>query len=165
MSDQSRTPLAPAAGLSRAASIPPPPPRRSAAATGGGRQRSGKRPETRAQASTEAETMRAISLSVPASLVAQFKKRARAEDCSQPDLLMDAITIAKDDLGDLLADHGGATSDGLFVRRHRPASEPTAVVSLRMLASNVKVIDELVAQHGASSRSALCVAALRHHLS
>ncbi|MEO3939445.1 hypothetical protein V3N99_22290 (plasmid) [Dermatophilaceae bacterium Soc4.6] len=97
----------------------------------------------------------------------QLKTHARAERLSQPEVLLDALAATQDHLGDLIAARTPAPStDGLFLRRTTPrtSTEPMATVSMRMLGSNVDVIDQLVTTHDAPSRSALCAAALRHYL-
>lgn len=116
--------------------------------------------------SRSAATVRPIGLSLPSSLLAQLRERARSTGVTQPDLLMDAISAAHEQLQDLVAPGKDApVKDGMFLRRPSARGvEPLATLTLRMLAPNVAVIDELVASTGASSRSALCAAALRHYL-
>lgn len=116
--------------------------------------------------SQSAATVRPIGLSLPSSLLAQLRERARSTGVTQPDLLMDAISAAHGQLQDLVAPGKDApVKDGMFLRRPSARGvEPLATLTLRMLAPNVAVIDELVASTGASSRSALCAAALRHYL-
>lgn len=116
--------------------------------------------------SQSAATVRPIGLSLPSSLLAQLRERARSTGVTQPDLLMDAISAAHEQLQELVAPGKDApVKDGMFLRRPSARGvEPLATLTLRMLAPNVAVIDELVASTGASSRSALCAAALRHYL-
>lgn len=116
--------------------------------------------------SQSAATVRPIGLSLPSSLLAQLRERARSTGVTQPDLLMDAISATHEQLQDLVSPAQDApVKDGMFLRRPSVRTvEPLATLTLRMLAPNVAVIDELVASTGASSRSALCSAALRHYL-
>jgi hypothetical protein len=168
-----RTPLAAAPGLTRTAALPPPPPRRIQVAAEPTAPTDSRPPEplgtkTLAGRAIHGDaTMRAVTLSLPASLVTQIKDRARADRVSQPDVLMDALSATRDRLGDLLARATTPpTSDGLFLRRppHRTTTDPMATLSLRLLATNLTAIDELVTKHKASSRSALCATALREYL-
>lgn len=171
-----RTPLAAAPGLARTAALPPPPPRRVQAAAEPTEPPSARRaepaaPDTRRTAvrrpAHTGDVMRAVTLSLPASLVTQIKDRARAERVSQPDVLMDALSATHDRLDALLAPvTTPPTSDGLFLRRppHRTTTDPMATLSLRLLTANLTAIDELVTKHQAPSRSALCAAALRGYL-
>lgn len=115
--------------------------------------------------SRTANTVRPVGLSLPGSLLEQLRARARSSGQTQPDVLMDAISSARENLGDLV-DQDKPVQDGMFLRRPSPrGTEPLSTLTLRMLAPNVEVIDELVASTGAPSRSALCAAALRHYLS
>lgn len=180
-----REPLAAVPGLSRTAKVPPPPPRRvrpaerihpgpstdhspSATPSPAGPQARTRPSATPHQAaSASAEIMRAVTLSLPASLVALVRARARADQVSQPEVLMDALAASQDRLDELLeAAVAPPRSDGLFLRRatqHVPA-EPMATLSLRLLAPNLEAIDNLATDHEAPSRSALCAAALLDYL-
>lgn len=172
-----RAPLAAAPGLARTAALPPPPPRRIQAAAEptellGVRRAEPTGPALDTTTTTAARRpahvgMRAVTLSLPASLVTQIKDRARAERVSQPDVLMDALSATHDRIDALLAPvTTPSTSDGLFLRRppQRSATDPMATLSLRLLTANLTAIDELVIKHKAPSRSALCAAALRGYL-
>ena len=104
---------------------------------------------------------RAITLSLPGSLVTQVKERARTTKVTQADFLMDALTAAQGRLADLLA--AGETTtvdDGLFLRSPpaRRVPEPLSTLSLRLLGANVAAIDELVVTSKAPSRSATITA-------
>lgn len=118
--------------------------------------------------SSAATTTRNVTLSLPASLVAQIRQRARQDRASQPEVLLDALSATESELDALLADATPRpVSDGLFVRRTpRPVTpDPLSTLSLRLLSTNLEAIDALVTKHGAASRSALCGAALRRYLS
>lgn len=172
-------------GLSRTDSIPRPPARRprrdvppvapvdgeehSDAASGPDHEASagGAAGGTSPEHLKRATGTRAITLSLPGSLVLEFKERARATQVTQADFLMDALTAAQGRLGELLAAQDAATvDDGLFLRRAplQRAPEPLSTLSLRLLSANVSAIDVLVDQAQAPSRSALCLAALRYYL-
>ena len=110
--------------------------------------------------------MQAITLSLPADLVTAFKARARDDHTTQPETLMDALSATQDQLAELLTEtQAPAVSDGLFLRKQtRANNEPMATLSLRLLSDNVDAIDRLATSANASSRSALCAAALRAYL-
>ena len=110
--------------------------------------------------------MQAITLSLPADLVTAFKTRARDDHTTQPETLMDALSATQDQLAELLTEtQAPAVSDGLFLRKQtRANNEPMATLSLRLLSDNVDAIDRLATSANASSRSALCAAALRAYL-
>ena len=176
-----RTPLAAVPGLSRTAALPPPPARRPhapsyapapAAAVELPPAQAPSKPSGRHSAprpvSSAATTTRNVTLSLPASLVAQVRQRARQDRASQPEVLLDALSATESELDALLADATPRpVSDGLFVRRTpRPVTpDPLSTLSLRLLSTNLEAIDALVTKHGAASRSALCGAALRRYLS
>lgn len=181
-----RTPLQAVDGLARTRRVPGPPPRRvkpitpaapdsggvapeegtPAAADPPGRGR--RKPTTGQRGDQKAQTVRAVTLSLPASLVAGVKSRARTDRVTQPEVLFDALSAAGDRLGELVgAAVSPPVSDGLFLRRatrETSPSDPMATLSMRLLSPNVEAIDALVAKHKAPSRSALCAAALREYL-
>lgn len=172
-----RVPLAPVPGLTRTAVIPPPSRPRPAVAKAAAEPEMSAAPSdpqpapprrpraARPRASEGATTVRATTLSLPVRLVEALKARATNDRITQVDVLMDALVAAKQELPDLVqVPENRASEDGLFVRRRAVVSEPTATLSIRMLSRNVDAIDELVASHGAKSRSALCAAALNRYL-
>lgn len=185
MNSSERAPLSAVAGLTRTASVPAPPPRRvqrvprRADETGGGEvadlvpseptrtHRKSSVPTPRREDAT-AQTMRPVTLSLPASLVAQVKAKARAERITQPEVLLDALTAAGERLTALVSVAAvPPVSDGLFLRRPARRDLPEqamGTLSMRLLAPNVAAIDALVDKHDAPSRSALCAAALRDYL-
>lgn len=169
-----RTPMNAISGLSRIAAVPPPPPRPKReehdpdqVATQDAPQPAPakKRQVQERKANTSAAATRPITLSLPVSLLVRVKERARRDSIAQYDVLLDAIVSTQAQLGELIK-NPEVVEDGLFVRRsaNRAASEPLTTLALRMLTSNVDAIDQLVHQHRAESRSALCVAALRAYL-
>lgn len=180
-----RTPMTPVAGLSRAAALPPPSPRtrrpsatpadqvsrpRSEIAPSKATPSRSAEPGASRRRGAQAVTMRAVTLSLPATLIQDVRARARRDGISQPEVLMDALVATVDRLPGLLAQGSGqsqARSDGLFLRTvsgPSAAGEPLGTLTLRMLGPNVDAIDNLVSEHGAVSRSALCATALREYL-
>jgi hypothetical protein len=110
--------------------------------------------------------MRAISVSLPVSLAQAVKAHAKSHGTSYADLLMDSVLAHRTELSELvLRRRRDRPRDELFVRSiPRGGEEPYVSLSLRMLAPNVAALDNLVAEHNASSRSELCAAALNAHL-
>lgn len=173
--NEQRTPLTPVTGLSRAAGLPAPPARRPAAALQVAAEpaqsaRETPRPNpklrTRATTSRDATVTRAVSISLPVDLAAQVRVQARSAGVSQADVLMDAVLAHRDHLTDLIvAARPAPARDDLFVRSApRAPAGPYVALSLRMKSPNVDVLDRLVQEHGAASRSQLCAAALAAHL-
>lgn len=130
-------------------------------------RRRGRPPGDRSISST-ADVTRPITLSLPAELVVLIKDHARNQRLTQPELLLDALTASQDRFGELVASRRpvAQSSDSLFVRTSpQVRAEPMATLSMRLLAPNVDVIDQLVIKYNAPSRSALCAVALRDYLS
>lgn len=184
MSD--RPPLKAVAGLAPASKLPKPPPRRvrpveetapEPVEDSGGGGEAAPQASRRPAMATEPRgkrrplpggvgPLRGTTLSLPVDLVSQVRERARAEGVVLGELLLDALTATREDLRGQFKDNQAAVSDGLFVRRSRRASNgATAHLGVRLLAENLDVIDKLVAEVGAPSRSALIAAALRMYLS
>ncbi|MDA8438746.1 MAG: hypothetical protein M0Z51_07785 [Propionibacterium sp.] len=112
--------------------------------------------------------MRSTTLSIPVRLVEQLRDRATRDHVSQPEVLMDALSAARDHLADLIAaaNPPRRSEGGLFVRTTpRASTEPLTTLSLRMLKRNIDAIDQLVETSKASSRSQLCALALQRYLS
>lgn len=175
-----RPELAPITGLRRGENLPGPPARRAATstprelatapATGHSAAATTVSAATRAVSrpkSAEAETTRALSLSLPVSLAEKLKAHAKAENISQADTLMDAVLAHRERLPDLLThqQRPQARHDALFIRNAvRGGVEPYVSLSLRMKAPNVDALDDLVVEHEADSRSQLCAVALGAYL-
>lgn len=173
-----RQPLEPVPGLARPSRIMSPPRRQTPRNTGSSDQDTTEiRPVgTRTVAAAPTPPMpgkprlpgriRSTTLSLPVSVAAKLRDRAARDETSQADVVMDAVSATRDDLGHLVAvAQPVSTSDDLFVRRAgRHSDEPLTTLSLRMLAGNLDAIDQLVEEHAARSRSQLCVAALRSYL-
>ena len=177
-----RQPLSPVTGLKRTSTLPPPPPRtvrriaptpdsstrESSTTARGSAQPHHAAPDQGSpdQISGTADTVRAISLSLPLPLVKALKDRARTDRITHADVLMDAVTAQRSDLPTLLQEIKPQThDDALFTRHHRNHTTPTYVaLSLRMLSKNVTALDELTQHYAADSRSQLCAAALTGYL-
>lgn len=165
-----RTQLQPVEGLTRATQIVSPPKRsprptqpRPPAATTPPSQPAAPQPRPTKRAASEA--MKRVTLSLPVVVVEALRERAARDRASQSDVLMDALEASSDRLGELLSkEQETQRRSGLFVRSVARASEPLTTLSLRLLAGNVKVIDELAESLEASSRSRMCTAALRDYL-
>lgn len=120
----------------------------------------------RAVNSTAAEVTRQISVSVPMGLAGSWRARARADRKSQAEVLFDAVVAAQDGLTALVAARKEMlpVSDGLFLRPAEATGERATGVSLRVRQGNVMVLDRLVKEHAADSRSQLVTAALAAYL-
>lgn len=176
-----RHPLAPVTGLKRTSSLPPPPLRISRndhnatelTEPDSTTARGTAQPDAIASQQvsntsrrTDADTIRAISLSLPLALVKALKERARAERITHAEVLMDAVTSQRADLTELVENAKPRTqADPLFTRRPRLGNTTTYVaLSLRMMSGNVTALDELTQRHNADSRSQFCAAALTGYL-
>ena len=116
---------------------------------------------------------RQISLSCPASIAAAWKDHSQASGLSLVDVLLDAVSTTHENLPSLVrarqdgeAAASQAVPDGLFWRVPGPVrtSEPFVTMPLRMLSANVDVLDRLVHETGADSRSQVSVVALDAYL-
>lgn len=114
--------------------------------------------------------VQAISLSVPASLAAEWKTYSQSVPRSLVDVMLDAVAATRPRLHVLLRAHQAKlrektrpVSDGTFLRTPRPPKrldDPYVTMPLRMLATNVDILDALVHELAAESRSQLVVVAL-----
>lgn len=116
--------------------------------------------------SASADTMKAVSVSVPLTLAEAWRDRAKKDRTSQVAVLLDAIVAHQGALADLVAARAEkpTVSDGLFERTPRVTAERFIGVSLRIRSSNLDVIDQLVNKHAAESRSQLVAAVLFAYL-
>lgn len=167
----------PVQGLSkRTASIPGPPPRRAAAppptptseATEAPGRPQASTPRRTASTSTRNAKERVdtapVTLSLPTPLAEQSSAIAKKTSVSYPDLVMDAIVASHEVLRELIAAaNAKASSDGLFVRTRRQSAGPRSTKSFRMRRDNLEVIDQLVQDAEAESRSQLCRVAMEHY--
>lgn len=187
-----RPSLKPIAGLKpgdRAGAIPPPPRRRQgqsvAAPAGeavvddasksvsqrevgegpGGAASRGKSSSSRPKASQGAEVIRNVPIFLPAELADRFRAAAREQRISQVNLLLDALTATRDQLGELVAADQPKASDGLFARpAPRGGEVVSATLNLRTVSGNIDTIDRLAEEAGAKSRSQLMRLAVAHYL-
>lgn len=107
---------------------------------------------------------------LPVSVRDRLREMAAVRGATYTELTLEAIDATHQRLGDLLTRTSVARRpDSLFSgstpRRRERHSEPQVQVSLRLIRSQLDVVDRLVDDHSASSRSALVTAALRGHLS
>lgn len=125
------------------------------------------RASRRARASKAAATTRAISVSLPLSVASKLREHARATRQTQVDVIFDAFNATRHRLADVLRTDETDTGEDLFRRtpkRDRFEDEPRVTVSLRILSDNLDIVDDLVSQSGAGSRSRLLTQVLRDHL-
>ena len=139
---------------------------RSGATASTGRTRKARAEKSAAGRSASADTMKAVSVSVPLTVAEAWRDSAKRDRTSQVDVLLDALVARQDELTDLVAarTEQPTVSDGLFDRTPGAKGERFVGVSLRIKSGNLTVIDQLVDKHGAESRSQLVAAALSAHL-
>lgn len=117
--------------------------------------------------------IRETSLSLPATLVEALRDEARNQGISVPAVILDAITHAHPDLHRLVENEQCRRTPqpdpgGLFPHAFKPSATPPpaqAVINIRLTEANLGVIDQLVLDTKAASRSKLVGLALRHYLS
>lgn len=116
--------------------------------------------------STDADTMKPVSVSVPLTLAEAWRDRAKKDRTSQVDVLLDAIVAHQDELDDLVAAAAQkpTVNDGLFDRGTGSKGERFVGVSLRIKSGNLDVIDRLADKHGAEKRSPFVAAVLAAYL-
>ena len=129
-----RPPMAPVAGLSRTSSLPSPPPRparravpteespRPAPSPGPAPEPAAKAEPTRPRRARResADTVRPVTVSLPASLVQGVRDRSRIDGVSQPEVLMDALVATQSRLEELVTSepaHQTTRSNWLFITR------------------------------------------------
>lgn len=133
-----------------------------------------------------------ISVSVPSSVASAWRGHSQRMKRSLVDVLLDAIPLTvsggekvldKARAAEMVRTHQSATrlgrqvvSDGVFLRSldsipaedrdgaDIPADDPYVTVPLRMLSTNVDILDALAYETAAESRSQLVVAVLNAHL-
>jgi post-segregation antitoxin (ccd killing protein) len=107
---------------------------------------------------------------MPATLHDSLRERAQTTGSTIAGVVIEAITQQLENLSELVvSEHNtpatnaptGPFPDPIAPKGPRVARESLAVVNLRVTAANLKVIDDLVTQHKAASRSQLVTAALR----
>ena len=119
--------------------------------------------------------VKAISVSVPSSVATLWRGHSQRMKRSLVDVVLDAIKANEDRLPEIVRAHQSAArmgrqvvSDGLFLRTAESddaeSDDPYVTVPLRMLSTNVDVLDSLAYKAAAESRSQLVVAALNAYL-
>ena len=102
---------------------------------------------------------------LPFDLSERLRDAAREQAKTHAEMIFDAIEAQLDELGALL--HGAEPAPsgvGVFTRAEPRQAGPKVQVSGQIRSDNLSVIDRLVEQHGAGSRSQLVEVALRAHL-
>lgn len=134
----------------------------------------GRPAQSLADASPKASTtsdggVRRIAFRLDPTLHTALAAKAASDKASQGQVVLDAIEAAHqtDALTNLIAAEAAAPqSDSLFPRlRGRGTAQATVPVEIRLHAQAATVLDQLVTQTGAESRTQLIAAALRRHLS
>lgn len=118
--------------------------------------------------------VKAVTLSLPASISARWRGYSQARRRSLVDVLLDAVNANADRLPILVREHQAAlriaaqpVTDGLFVRHTagvRAETDPYVTMPLRMLATNVDTLDRLTYETAADSRSQFVVAVMIAYL-
>jgi len=102
---------------------------------------------------------------LPFDLSERLRDAAREQAKTHAEVIFDAIEAQLDQLGALLHDAEPVPSAvGVFSRAEPRQAGPKVQVSGQIRSDNLRVIDRLVEQHGAGSRSQLIEVALRAHL-
>jgi hypothetical protein len=120
-------------------------------------------------ASAEADSgVQAVIVYLPASLRERLRARRSETGDTYTTLALDAVEHCHAELADLLADvRPAARSQGLFAHRgprRVQHAEPQVQVNIRPSRGDLTVLDQLVEQHQAPSRSALVAVALNRYL-
>lgn len=110
---------------------------------------------------------RAVIVYLPVSLRDRLRKVTADRDATYTQLVLDAIDATHEQLAPMLTQQRPARAQSLFQRtatpRRRRHDEPHVQVSLRLVPEDLAVIDRLVADLGAGSRSHLVATALHAH--
>lgn len=102
---------------------------------------------------------------LPFDLTERLRDTAREQAKTHAEVIFDAIEAQLDKLGALLHDAERVPSGGgVFTRAEPRQAGPKVQVSGQIRSDNLSVIDRLVEQYGAGSRSQLIEVALRAHL-
>ena len=130
------------------------------------KKRAEKQSPPRPRASSKAETMKSVSVSVPFTVAEAWRDRAKNDRTSQVDVLLDAIVANRNRLSEVVAaaSERPTVSDGLFDRGTSSAGERFVGVSLRIKSTNLTVIDNLADRHGPVKRSPFVAAVLSAYL-
>jgi hypothetical protein len=102
---------------------------------------------------------------LPIDLSERLRATAHQQAKTHAEVIFDAIEARLDDLSALLREAEPAPSGGgVFTRAEPKQAGPKVQVSGQIRSDNLRVIDRLVEEHGADSRSQLVEVALRAHL-
>ena len=101
---------------------------------------------------------------LPLDLSKELRELARSRNKTNADVIFDALESTLEELPELLKPPAGG-EDGMFTRTPTKPVGQKVQISGRMQEDNLAIIDRLVDQHGAESRSQLIEVALRAYLS
>lgn len=117
---------------------------------------------------------RSTTISIPYDLRERLKVRAGAVGVAHARIIMDAVEATYPDLPRLVAEHraresspGEVPANGLFPRREErreAGGQHKVPIGLHMTTAELDVLDRVVHEVGAESRSQLCWVALAEHL-
>lgn len=106
---------------------------------------------------------------LPLNLSTELRDFARQRNKTNADVIFDALESTLEELPELLkgpaGGPGGDVSHGMFTRTPTKPVGQKVQISGRIQDDNLAIIDRLVDQHGAESRSHLVEVALRSYLS
>lgn len=128
-----------------------------------------RRPPSRQSSQTSGGGSRPVVVYLPASLQERLRMYSKQQqERPYTDIVLDAIDETHQRLAQLMAPARGGRSPGSLFKgremRRRRHDEPQVQVSLRPSRSDLAVIDRLVREHRAGSRSALVATALDAYL-
>lgn len=128
-----------------------------------------RRPPSRQSSQTSGGGSRSVVVYLPASLQERLRMHSKQQqERPYTDIVLDAIDETHQRLAQLMAPVRGDRSPGSLFKgretRRRRHDEPQVQVSLRPSRSDLAVIDRLVREHRAGSRSALVATALDAYL-
>lgn len=135
---------------------------------GGRRRTADPAPRPQPKSATVDGGVRRIAFRLDPDLYAALTARAGQDCSSHGQVVLDSIEAAHTagNLAGLVAHDDPVDAAGLFPRlRTRGPSRPTVPVEIRLHARAAAVLDTLVQQTRADSRTRLITAALHHHLS
>lgn len=101
---------------------------------------------------------------LPVDLSKELRELARSENKTNADVIFDALESTLEELPELLKPPAGG-EDGMFTRTPTKPVGQKVQITGRIQEDNLTIIDRLVDQHGAESRSQLVEVALRGYLS
>lgn len=105
---------------------------------------------------------------LPLDLSKELRELARRRNKTNADVIFDALESTLEELPQLLNPQAGGEADsshGMFTRTPTKPVGQKVQISGRIQDDNLAIIDRLVNQHGAESRSQLVEVALRAYLS